>query len=471
MPSIKANFALALRRILTDEGTGCDTFGPGELEAALRTGVDPERISFNGSTKDAELLERAIGAGVRITLDSVAELDRVHRGRRAAWSRWRRSGLPLRPLARARASRPTCSPTRCRSGSRPSATSPASRPSSCSRSTRPTVAAPELELRGLMVHIGRQGRDPAIWGALAALARRDDRPAERALGRLAPARARHRRRLPDPARPDGAASLDDDRPPAPSIERYAEAITGALRDGLAEAGVDASGIQLEVEPGRSLYADTGVHLATVRHVKHQDEPVPLRWVETDTSEIFVADVVFERNRWRALVGNRADAPRRPRPPTSSGSAATRHHRPRRRAARGRAPAMSSRCSTPAPTRTPTRSNFNALPRPATVLVNGAEAEVIKRAETIADVFARDLVPQRLRAGAGPNGAGPVARARPRLGQLLGPRSLARLLLRAARDPGDAPRRGRGRGGVSDHRHRGRRPLRRPRASATGGCSS
>jgi diaminopimelate decarboxylase len=42
------------------------------------------------------------------------------------------------------------------------------------------------------------------------------------------------------------------------------------------------------------------------------------------------------------------------------------------------------------------TNFNALPRPATVLVHGAEAEVIKRAETVPDVFARDVVPERLK---------------------------------------------------------------------------
>ena len=42
------------------------------------------------------------------------------------------------------------------------------------------------------------------------------------------------------------------------------------------------------------------------------------------------------------------------------------------------------------------SNFNGLPRPATVLVRGAEAEVVKRAERVEDVFARDVVPDRLR---------------------------------------------------------------------------
>ncbi len=41
------------------------------------------------------------------------------------------------------------------------------------------------------------------------------------------------------------------------------------------------------------------------------------------------------------------------------------------------------------------SNFNAMPRPATLLVAGDRAEVIRRAETEDDVFRRDVVPERL----------------------------------------------------------------------------
>ena len=77
LPSIKANSCLALRRILNAEQTGCDAFGPGELEAALRTGTDPQTISLNGPMKSERLLERAISRGVRITLDSRTEFDRT----------------------------------------------------------------------------------------------------------------------------------------------------------------------------------------------------------------------------------------------------------------------------------------------------------------------------------------------------------------------------------------------------------
>lgn len=41
------------------------------------------------------------------------------------------------------------------------------------------------------------------------------------------------------------------------------------------------------------------------------------------------------------------------------------------------------------------SNFNAMPRPATVLVTGDQASVIRRRENEADVLRRDLIPDHL----------------------------------------------------------------------------
>ena len=77
LPSIKANNALGLWRILAWEGVGCDTFGPGELHAALASGIRPDWISVNGSVKEADLIERAVAVGARITLDAARELDLV----------------------------------------------------------------------------------------------------------------------------------------------------------------------------------------------------------------------------------------------------------------------------------------------------------------------------------------------------------------------------------------------------------
>jgi diaminopimelate decarboxylase len=42
------------------------------------------------------------------------------------------------------------------------------------------------------------------------------------------------------------------------------------------------------------------------------------------------------------------------------------------------------------------SNFDAIPRPATVLVIGDRAAVVRRRETDQDVFRRDVIPEHLR---------------------------------------------------------------------------
>ena len=41
------------------------------------------------------------------------------------------------------------------------------------------------------------------------------------------------------------------------------------------------------------------------------------------------------------------------------------------------------------------TQFNGIPRPATILVNGSEAEIIKERETVEDVFAKHRIPDRL----------------------------------------------------------------------------
>ena len=118
------------------------------------------------------------------------------------------------------------------------------------------------------------------------------------------------------------------------------------------------------------------------------------WIETDTSDSFLPDGNLERNRWNVCVAGRA-------------------------ADRGAiiADVVGISCNfdviVPAANLPEVRvgdtlafvdtgayqdanaTNFNALPRPATVLVTGDRSEIVKREETIDDIFARDIIPQRL----------------------------------------------------------------------------
>lgn len=79
LPAAKANWIPAVQRVLADEGCGCDIYSPGELSVALNAGFDPQFISVNGVPKDEEHIYRSVGEEVRITIDSVEEVDVIER--------------------------------------------------------------------------------------------------------------------------------------------------------------------------------------------------------------------------------------------------------------------------------------------------------------------------------------------------------------------------------------------------------
>jgi len=79
LPAAKANWIPAAQRILADEGCGCDIYSPGELSVALDAGFDPQLISVNGVPKDERHIYRCVRQGVRITIDSLEELDFIEK--------------------------------------------------------------------------------------------------------------------------------------------------------------------------------------------------------------------------------------------------------------------------------------------------------------------------------------------------------------------------------------------------------
>ncbi|NIM96720.1 MAG: hypothetical protein GTO24_01155, partial [candidate division Zixibacteria bacterium] len=47
--------------------------------------------------------------------------------------------------------------------------------------------------------------------------------------------------------------------PAPTIEEYAAACTGTLRHELAQQRINTKDLMLQIEPGRAIHGDTGIH--------------------------------------------------------------------------------------------------------------------------------------------------------------------------------------------------------------------
>lgn len=400
LPSLKANFALAVGRILVEEGMGCDVFGPGEFHAALRVGIAPGLISLNGSIKDQRLIDDAVRSGARITLDSRDELDRVidaaRRLGRSGHVRLRARpdyrGLDL-PTDFVEDELPVSEATRRYKAGIPTP--------DLIEMGEIAIASDEVHLSGLMVHLPRHRVELDLWRATTARFAALVVEASRRWGGWRPEELDLGGGLPTPRDPTGrllSRVVDEARPPAPTTEEYADAICGSLADALGDGGLDPEGIAFEVEPGRGLFADVGIHLATVRHIKREEVPVPWTWVETDTSEMFLLDAIVEHNLWECLAASRMDAapdgpvdvvgrscgfdlivPDAELPTTQVGD-------------------VLAFLDTGA-YQDASATNFNAMPRPGTVLVNGTEAEVVRRSETIEDVFVRDVIPDRLR-GAG-----------------------------------------------------------------------
>ena len=76
----KAFCSLTSLRWIGEEGLGLDVCSGGELAAALRAEVPPDRIAFHGNNKSVAELEQALDAGVgRIVVDSFAEIARLAR--------------------------------------------------------------------------------------------------------------------------------------------------------------------------------------------------------------------------------------------------------------------------------------------------------------------------------------------------------------------------------------------------------
>ena len=395
LPSIKANPSLALRRILTEEGTGCDVFGFGELEAALRTGTPPGQISLNGPLKSAELLERAIRLGVRITLDSAAELDRA---RRIARELDRRAIVRLR----FRPDLPGFDGTSEMSTSGESVREAIQR-YKAGIPTEDILAIPaedaldpHIDLAGLHFHLGRHSAEPGVWSAaVAALCSLLDELRGRWEGWV-PRELDAGGGYPAPRDPFGRLLPQRANAPerSPGSSSYAEAICGPLAEGLRVIDLDPAAIRLEIEPGRSLYADAGIHLAMVGNVKRQGEPMPLTWVETDSSDAYLPDVNLEHNRWQCLVADRAGAETVLSADVTGRSCALDVIVPEANLPEVAPGDVLAFLDTGA-YQDSAAHNFNALPRPGTALVRGDDAELIRRHETLDDVFARDLVPARL----------------------------------------------------------------------------
>jgi diaminopimelate decarboxylase len=389
--SLKANPTIALRRILNDEGAGCDVFGEHELEIALEAATPAELISVNGSTKPEALIVRAIRAGARLTVDSVEELAAAAAAARRL-ERRAHVRLRLRPDL-TDVETPSEFTERDPLGGVADAYKPGI-PIDGLREALNQLDLEGVDLAGVHAHLGRHTSavEPFRLHAqrLGAL-----------VGELASAMPGWTPREIDlgggysyPGDPTGRA-LRAAPAHTPSPADYAGAVAGGLADALRAAGLDPRGIALEIEPGRAVYGSAGVHLSAVLNVKRQAAPVPRVWVGCDSSEVLLSDTGWEHSRWEPVCTDPVTGPDQ-EVDVVGVSCGFDTITPSARLPSGIAAGdVIAFLATGAYEET-LAGNFNSMPRPASVLVSGDRAELVRRSETLADVTRRDRLPRRLR---------------------------------------------------------------------------
>lgn len=384
--AIKANNNQAVRQLLALEGAGSDCFGEAELYASFLGGADPNLVVVNGSNKSPEEIRRAVALGVRINIDAEEEIDLIAQAAHAT-DRLGRVALRLK-----------VAPDDLASGGSDYFAVPAGLLSDFLEREKwgfsLTGAIPllkdilqraELRLEGYSTHVGRFSADPQTYALWA-----------RGLARMVVSLGRELSYWPATLNLGGGWPRERDPESrlrgscAAPIEEYAEAVCAALRVELLNG--DAPPPELWLESGRYVVGNAAVLLGRVGAIKRDCGRV---WVNVDastnnlmrrdTSESAYAVVPAER--LREPLAETVDVVG----PTCVESRLGDDVRmPILR--RGDLIAVLD-AGMYAET---TSTQFNGLPRPATVLVGGDQVDLIKERETLADVFEKHRIPERLR---------------------------------------------------------------------------
>jgi diaminopimelate decarboxylase len=383
MYAIKCNNAFAIRAVLSAEGAGGDCFGLGELYATLAGGADPRLLVMNGSNKTADEVDAAVQLGIIDNLDSLDEIaflrDAARRHGRKARVNVRLKIMPddleqeLLPAYRT----PEGAAENVRR------TKWGFTPAAAREVVSNLRANDDIEFLGFSTHIGHLSIAP---GAFASIAREFGRAVvelERDCGVTA-------------TMLDIGGGWAQFREPSMraygvnrhTIDAYAHAACDALRQAL---GPRAHLPELWLEPGRYITGSAQLMLARVGAVKRD---AGLIWIHVDASTNDLPRIESGRHWYHLLPASRMNAPL-VEPVEIVGGTCFKSVL----GAERRMPTL-TRGDIIAVLDTGMyaevfANQFNGLPRMATVLVNDRRAELIKRRETIADVFATQLVPSRL----------------------------------------------------------------------------
>ena len=361
----------AILQVVAQEGLLVDVASGGELHTALLAGVDPARIVLHGNNKSDVELDRALEVGVgRIVVDAMEELTRLDALARAR-------GVRAPVLLRITPGIEAHTHEYVRTGQDDSKFGFTLSLGLADAALERTLALDALELLGIHAHIGSQ-----VFGVDAFVAN-----AEITVDLLAHWRDTYGVELAEVDLGGGmgvAYATDDDPVDAADLATamHAAVVARAQAHGLAVPKV-------LVEPGRAIVAPTTLTLYRVGVVK--DLPGLSRWVAVDGGmSDNMRPALYGAVHPVVLAGRDSDAQDGPvqlvgKHCESGDVLGTDLPMPRDVVAGDLIAAAVTGAYTEA-----MASNYNRLPRPAAVLVEGGVARMIVRRETLDDLVRRDV---------------------------------------------------------------------------------
>jgi len=433
MPAAKASWNSAIQHIIAGEGCGCDIYSAGELAVALRAGFDPQYISVNGVPKNRDHIFNAIKAGARITIDGMEEFDVIEQAAREL-NCTARVRLRLRPAIKGFTKYSNFVPT----GPLSTDLAALAYKGGLSREAvifigKRILNSAHVELVGFHQHHGRHDPSVRYWEEQMKAYAEEIGIVSKALGGFQPLEIDIGGGFACPRDPfasevkysepyeylalyglsrllapfpslrykvvsaiiDKAIRFTPNRKMAPTIEAYGAACTATLKRELPARGIQTKSLMLQLEPGRSLHGDTGIHLTTVMSIKKMNAPIRWNIAALDTTEFWFTGGRYEHHVYDYIFANKTDAPLVDKMDVCGRSCYGDRMFPAVMVPGDLTPGDLMAILDVGAYQEVSMSNFNAMPRPATLLVSGDKISVIRRAETQEDVFRRDVIPERL----------------------------------------------------------------------------
>ncbi len=370
----KAFINMAICRIMDEEGMGLDLSSGGELYTALKAGFPLERAYLHGNNKAPWELELALDHGVgRIVLDNEREMALLQE-LAAARGRVQDVLLRLSPGIKPQTH------SYIQTGQIDTKFGMGISTGCAMNGLRTALTMPNLRIVGLHCHIGSNimGLDSFEMAA-------------RMMIRFA-AHVRDELKLTicelDLGGGVGVRYTPDQEPP--SAEDYAEAVITGLHDELAK--YDLPPLLLLQEPGRSIVGEAGTTLYTIGTIK--DVPGIRRYVSVDGGMSDNPRPALYEAKYSTLVANKPEAPL-----TQKVTIAGKHCECDNLIFDADLPDVASgdllAVQTTGAYNYSMASNYNRFTKPAVVLVNDGQAELIAARETLDDLLSHDVIPERL----------------------------------------------------------------------------